>query len=146
MNHRLHRERITESQITQKGIMNNLNNLTKQIIGLAINIHNQLGPGFGETIYKRALKLEIQRIGLKVQVEHPVIIKWKSQIIGKQKLDLLVNNTLIVELKSKKAIEDIHLQQLLSYLKASQKRLGIVLNFGAKSLQIKRVINTPNPA
>ena len=134
MNHRLHKNNT----------MNDLNQLTQQAIGIAINIHKTLGPGFGETIYKRVLFKELQNYKLKVQAEFPIMIIWKDQVIGKQKVDLLVNDTLIIELKAQTQIEDIHLQQLLSYLKASKISLGLVLNFGAKILQIKRVINSAN--
>jgi len=115
-----------------------MNKLTEKIIGSAINVHKKLGPGFMEKIYQRALKIELQDQGFKVQEEYPIQIKWKNRIIGKQKLDLLIDNQIILELKAQGKIEPIHFQQLLSYLKAGEKSL----DFGSKSLQIKRIVNS----
>lgn len=122
--------------------MKQLNKLTKQVIGSAIKVHKKLGPGFVEKIYQRALKIELTNNRFKVQSEYPIQIKWGGKVVGKQKLDLLVNNKLILELKAQAKIEAIHLQQLLSYLKAGNKQLGLILNFGTKQLGIKRVINS----
>ena len=123
-----------------------MNKLTEKIIGSAINVHKKLGPGFMEKIYQRALKIELQDQGFKVQEEYPIQIKWKDRIIGKQKLDLLINNQIVLELKAQSKIEPIHFQQLLSYLKAGEKSLGLLLNFGSKSLQIKRIVNSTKSA
>lgn len=118
-----------------------LNKLTEIIIGVAISIHKTLGPGFAEKVYQRVMYLELRRNGLKIEREYKIIISWNNNIIGYHVVDFLVNNLVIVEIKATSETQDIHKYQLLSYLKAANKHLGLLLNFGSGVLGIKRVIN-----
>lgn len=115
--------------------------LATKIIGIAIDIHKQLGPGLAEKIYQRALYIELKKSGIKFEREYKIQMYWKDSYIGYQIVDFMIDNKLILELKATGETQDIHKWQLLSYLKASNKRLGLLLNFGSKLLGIKRVIN-----
>lgn len=117
-----------------------LNKLSKKIIGIAIEIHKKLGPGFPEKIYQRILFLELNKAGLKTEKEKKIIIKWEEEIIGYQLVDLLVKDMILIELKIGSEINNLHKAQLLSYLKASNKKLGLILNFGNQVLEIKRIV------
>lgn len=119
-----------------------LENLTNRVIGIAIDVHKQLGPGFAEKVYQRALYLELQRNQLPIEREYKIQLRWKDVYIGYHLVDFLVNGQLILELKATGETQDIHKWQLLSYLKAANKQLGLLLNFGSKVLGIKRVINS----
>lgn len=114
--------------------------LTERIIGAAIDVHRKLGPGFLESIYQAALAIELRKRDLKFQLQVPVPILYDEEKIGEHKLDLLVENEIVVELKSVRSFEDIHFRVLKSYLKAAHRSHGLLLNFAATTLQIKRVI------
>jgi GxxExxY protein len=115
--------------------------LTERIIGAAIEVHRKLGPGFVESIYENALALELCNRGLGVsrQVEAPVY--YDGQEVGKHRLDLLVEDTIVVELKATKDLEDVHFAVVKSYLKATGKTHGLLLNFARTTLQVRRVIH-----
>jgi GxxExxY protein len=113
--------------------------LTHKIIGAAMEVHKLLGPGFIESIYQRALLRELHLRDLTVQTEIQIEIKYKGQVIGKHRMDLVVSGLVIVELKAVSGIADIHLAQVLSYLKASGLQLALILNFGEPSLAWRRV-------
>jgi GxxExxY protein len=115
--------------------------LTAKIIGAAIDVHRQLGPGFIESIYENALVLELRKRGLKVSQQQEVIIKYNGIEVGRHRLDLLIEDTIIVELKSIKNIEDIHFAIVKSYLKATGKNHGLLINFAKTKLETKRVIH-----
>lgn len=115
--------------------------LTEQIIGIAINIHKQLGPGFAEKVYQRVLYLELKKTNLDVEREHKIIIKWNKALIGYHIVDFKINNRIIVEIKATGETQDLHKYQLLSYLKAANRQLGLLLNFGTPTLGIKRIVN-----
>lgn len=117
--------------------------LTEKIIGLAIKVHQNLGPGLPEKIYQRALYLELQRSGLEFEREKRIDIKYGRVIVGFQILDFTVEGKVIVELKSTDYIGDVHLGQMLTYLKASKLEIGLLLNFAKTKLEIKRVVYTP---
>ncbi|MBI1993138.1 MAG: GxxExxY protein [Deltaproteobacteria bacterium] len=114
--------------------------LTERIIGAAIDVHRKLGPGFLESIYQAALAIELRKRDLTFQLQVPVPILYDEERIGEHKLDLLVENEIVVELKSVRSFEDIHFRVLKSYLKAAHRKHGLLLNFAATTLQIKRVI------
>ncbi len=114
--------------------------LTEKIIGAAIEVHRRLGPGFLESIYEKALILELRKRGLLVESQVEVPIFYDGISIGSHILDLLVQNTIVVELKSIKNIEDIHFAIVRSYLRAAKKEHGLLLNFSKVTLEIKRVI------
>lgn len=115
--------------------------ITKQIIGAAIEVHRELKSGFSENIYHRALRSELKNRGFEVDTEKEIRIYYKGEKVGTQRLDLVVNNIVIVELKVVKELESIHQAQLLSYLKASGLKIGLLLNFAKPVLEIKRLVN-----
>ena len=118
-----------------------LNAVSQKIIGLAFKVHNKLGPGFIERIYSQALAFELERAGTKFEQEKTIRIHYEGKDLGEQRIDFFVEDELILEIKAIESIGKIHLAQTLSYLKASNKKLGLVLNFGNIKLGIKRVVH-----
>ncbi len=118
-----------------------LEKLTGKIIKCAINVHKELGPGFLESIYQAALPMELAKEGLKVEREKKIKIFYNGKEIGSHRLDLVVEGQVIIELKTVKEFDDSHMAQLLSYLKATDLNVGLLLNFAKGVLKIKRVIN-----
>jgi GxxExxY protein len=115
--------------------------LSKRIIGAAIAVHRELGPGFIESVYERALVIELEHIGLKVERQHRVPVIYRGKRVGKHRLDLFIESTIIVELKTVEAFRDRHFAVLRSYLKAANRRHGLLLNFAGTTVQIRRVIS-----
>lgn len=114
--------------------------LTEKIIGCAIEVHKKLGPGFIESIYENAFIIELQRKGLAFEKQKEVVIQYDGYEIGKHRLDLIIADTIIIELKAVRNIEDIHFVIVRSYLKALGKEHGLIINFSKKVLEVKRVI------
>jgi len=114
--------------------------LTEKIIGAAIQVHQQLGPGFIESIYEKALMIELDKRGLQVKEQQEVVIKYDDIEVGRHRLDLFVENFIVIELKAIKDLEDIHFAIVRSYLKSVDKKHGLLLNFAKVKLEIKRVI------
>ena len=115
--------------------------LTEKIIKCAIEVHKRLGPGFLESIYENALVIELQRENLQIEQQREVVIKYDGVEVGRHRLDLIVADTIVVELKAVKNIEDIHFAIVKSYLKALGKEHGLLINFSKPILQVKRVIH-----
>ncbi len=115
--------------------------LTKKIIGCAMEVHKQLGNGFQEVIYQRALAIEMQIQGLNFSREHEMQIHYKGHEIGTRRVDFFVENAIMLELKAIINLEDIHLAQAMNYVEAYNLEIGLLINFGAKSLQFKRAHN-----
>jgi len=115
--------------------------LSRKIIGAAIEVHRELGPGFLENIYEEALKIELSENGINFEFQKEVRIKYLGTSIGTHRLDLLVENNIILELKAVKELADIHFAQLRSYLKATGLKVGLLLNFAKPTLEIKRIVN-----
>ena len=116
-------------------------NLTSQIIGCAMTVHTELGNGFQEVIYQRALEIEMHDKGIVFHREHEMPIYYKQHPIGTRRVDFLVGGVVAVELKALKELEDVHLAQSINYLEAYDLEVGLLINFGGKSLQFKRVVN-----
>ncbi len=116
--------------------------LTGKIIAAAIEVHKQLGPGFIESIYKNALIIELKKRELRVASEVEVPIYYQDIEIGKHRLDLLVEDCIVVELKVVRAFEDIHFATVRSYLHAVHKEHGLLINFSGTTVIVKRVIST----
>ncbi len=108
--------------------------LTRAIIGGAIEVHRILGPGFLETIYERALSFELAARGLLVEQQVQVEIHYKGHVISGQRLDLLVQGEVIVEVKSVRSLPDVVMAQVLSYLKATKLKRALIINFGRSKL------------
>ena len=115
--------------------------LTDKIIGCAIEVHKRLGPGFLESIYENAFILELEKHNLHVQRQQEVIVKYDGIEVGRHRLDLILNDTIVVELKAVKNIEDVHFAIVKSYHKALGKEHGLIINFSKPVLEVKRVIH-----
>jgi len=118
--------------------------LTGRIIACAIEVHKALGPGFLESIYEAAMMVELKRAGLKVESQKPLPIFYREVLVGEHRLDLLVEDKIIVELKAVSELEDIHFAIVRSYLKAVGLEHGLLLNFATMPLTVKRVIFQPH--
>lgn len=115
--------------------------LSFSIIGSAMKVHRELGHGFQEVIYQRCLAIEFEKNGLKFSREKECNIYYDGQIVGTRRADFIINDKMIVELKAIINIEDIHLVQSKNYLVLYNYPSGLLLNFGAPSLQIKKIFN-----
>ena len=114
---------------------------TEKIIGCAMRVHAALGNGFQEVIYQRAMEIEMADSGLSFSREHEMPVFYKKLQIGTRRVDFLVEEVVSVELKAVTAMEDVHLAQAINYLEAYDLEVGLLINFGAKSLQYKRLVN-----
>jgi GxxExxY protein len=114
--------------------------LTERIIGAAIEVHRRLGPGFLESVYEKAIIIELTKRRLAVRDQMEVIIGYDGQEVGRHRLDLFVEDTSVVELKAIKNLEDIHFAVARSYLEAVGRKHGLLLNFAKTTLEAKRVI------
>ncbi|MFC1708606.1 GxxExxY protein [Candidatus Omnitrophota bacterium] len=113
--------------------------LTEKIIACCFKVHSELGPGFNERIYHKALKLALEEAGLKYQTEKEFTVFFQDKRVGSLRLDLIVEEEVIIEIKALTGnIPDVFKHQLLSYLKVSNLHVGLLVNFGNKSCQIKR--------
>ncbi len=120
------------------------NEISNKIIGVAIELHKKLGPGLLESVYENALAYDLREVGLKIaqQVPMPFVYKEIKMDVG-YRLDLLVENKVIIEIKSIETLAPVHYAQLLTYLKLSDLKLGLLINFNTKLLKddIHRVVN-----
>ncbi len=116
--------------------------LTEKIIGCAMIVQRKMKAGYSELIYSRCLAIEFDRIHLRYQKEMELPIYYDEIIVGKRRVDFLVEEKVVVELKAITDLTDKELNQTLNYLENHRKEIGLLLNFGSKSLQFKRVINS----
>ena len=114
--------------------------LSSRILAAAVDVHKALGPGFLESIYQKAMEVALEHRGISFQRQYEVMVYFEKVPVGLQRLDLVVDSQIVVELKAIKAFEDIHFAQLRSYLKATGLHVGLLLNFNAPALAIKRVV------
>jgi GxxExxY protein len=127
-----------------KEIVNNAykySDLTAKIIGCAMKVHSTLGNGFQEVIYQRCLAIEMEKQGLGFARELEMTIYYEMTNVGTRRVDFLVEDKIMVELKAITKLEDIHLAQTLNYLEAYKLETGLLINFGSKSLEFKRITN-----
>ena len=115
--------------------------ITKKIIGCAMKVHSTLGNGFQEVVYQRALAIEMFYNGLHFEREKEMDIYYRGEKIGNRRVDFFVEGEIMVELKAVTELADVHLAQAMNYLEAYNMEIGLLINFGAKSLQFKRVHN-----
>jgi GxxExxY protein len=118
-----------------------LNDLSNRIIGIAIDTHKKLGPGFQEKIYEEALLKEFKKSGIVYERQKVVRVDYEGQSLGNQRIDLIIDGEVILEIKACTKIIPIHRDQVISYLKTAYKKLGLILNFGRSKLEIKRVVH-----
>ncbi len=116
--------------------------LTEAIIACAMEVHKILGNGFQEVIYQRALEMEMTLRGINFSREHEMPIYYKDKHIGTRRVDFLVENVVSVELKAVINLEDVHLAQAINYLEAYNLEIGLLINFGSRSLMFKRLTNS----
>ena len=119
--------------------------LTKRIIGCAMKIHSTLGPGFLESVYRKALAHELNKAGLKVESEKAITVHYDGVSVGDFSADLLVEDRVMLELKANQALARANEVQLVNYLTATDIEIGLLLNFGAERLQFKRKSRTYRP-
>ena len=110
------------------------------IIESAIQVHKELGPGFLESIYENALKVALRRRGIVYETQKQITIIFAGEEVGVHRLDFLVGNEIVVELKAVKSLDNIHFAQVRSYLKATGLKVGLLFNFNAPTLVVKRVV------
>jgi GxxExxY protein len=119
---------------------------TEQVLSAVVDaglmVHRQLGPGFNESAYRNALCIELRTRGKPFEMEKTFVVKYRDQAVATQRVDLVVGETVIVELKATFCLEQIHYAQLLSYLRASGLRAGLLMNFGGRTLRagLKRLV------
>ena len=125
-----------------------INQLSSQVIKAAINVHKRLGPGLLESVYQSCMVIELRDMGINVDPEVPLPIFYRGRKVHEEgfRLDLLVENTIIVEIESVEKVQNVHKKQLLTYLRLAQKPLGLLINFNQAVLKdgITRIINTQN--
>ncbi|MEN9849422.1 MAG: hypothetical protein RL368_2162 [Pseudomonadota bacterium] len=119
----------------------NYDPLTYKIIGCAMEVHKKMGNGFQEVIYQRCLAIEMHKHGLNFSREHEMKIYYDEIEVGTRRVDFFVENQIMVELKAIVKLEEVHLAQAMNYLEAYQIPLGLLINFGGKSLDFKKVHN-----
>ena len=117
------------------------NLICEKIIGCSYKIANSLGSGFLEKVYENAMVIELKKQELIVEQQKSLQVFYEKKIVGEYFCDLFVENEIIVELKTAKIISDVHTAQLLNYLKACKKRVGLIINFANPKVEIKRVLN-----
>ena len=117
--------------------------LTEKVIGAAYQVHNQLGFGFLESVYEKALSIELAKSSVDHKLQSPITVRYSGQVIGEFVCDMLINNRLIVELKSVKQLAVAHEVQLVNYLNATNVDIGLLLNFGPSKVEVKRKYRVP---
>ena len=115
--------------------------ITEKIIGASMKIHRYLGNGFQEVIYQRCLEIELKAFGLKFEREKEQNIFYESVCVGTRRVDFFIEDKILVELKAIIKLENVHLAQAINYLEAFDLEVGLLINFGATSLQFKRLQN-----
>jgi GxxExxY protein len=115
--------------------------ITERIIGCAMKVHRKMRCGYVESVYQKCLSIEFEKAGLhfQMEVDHPIY--YETIVVGRRRVDFLVENKIIVELKALSEITNAHIAQALNYLETHQLEVGLLINFGGKSLQFKRLVN-----
>ena len=114
--------------------------ITQKVIGAAYEVYGTLGYGFLESVYKKAMQVELQRLGLRAEVESPIKVRYRDVIVGDFRADLLVSEAVIVELKTAKEYCAEDEPQLLNELKATGVKVGLLINFGRTKVEFKRMV------
>ena len=126
-------------RLDQKPDLSQYNSLTERIIGCAFTVSNTLGAGFLEKVYENALAHELRKSGLQVRQQAALQVSYDGIVVGEYQADILVEESVLVELKAVKAFDEIHVAQCLNYLKATGLRLCLLINFGTARIQVKRI-------
>jgi GxxExxY protein len=112
--------------------------LTRQVIGCAYKVYNTMGFGFLESVYEKCMIIELEKLGLPVKGQYPITVLYEGHVVGEFYADLWVQDAVIVELKSVRAIATAHETQLVNYLKSTGEDVGLLLNFGESKVEVKR--------
>ncbi len=115
--------------------------LSYQVMQAVFEVHNTLGPGFIESVYEEALVFELEIRQIAFERQKNVEVRYKERVVGVQRLDLIIDSRIVLELKAVSALTDVFKQQTLSYLKATGLKLGILINFGAPRVEYVRIVN-----
>ena len=118
--------------------------VTHKIIGAAYKVYNQLGFGFLESIYQKAMTIELDKHSLKVESEVPLNVYYDAQVVGNFNVDLFVENAVLIELKSVRNLAKSHEVQLVNYLNGLRKEIGLLINFGVSGVEVKRKFRKPD--
>ena len=132
--------RNPDFELMEQGV-HQFDELSQKVIGAAIEVHRELGPGFLENIYEEALKIELSEYNINYEYQKEIKIEYLGVVVGIHRLDLIIENKIIIELKAVKELSDIHFAQLRSYLKATGLKIGLLFNFAKPTLEIRRVVN-----
>ena len=119
--------------------------ITEKIIGCAMKVHGKMKNGYTEAVYQKCLAIELKRIGINFLQEADIGIYYENVVVGRRRVDFLIEDKIAVELKAVSELTDAHLAQALNYLETNRLEVGLLINFGAKSLQFKRLINQHKP-
>ena len=114
--------------------------ISAEIIGAALAVHKELGPGFLESIYHAAMRVSLTHRSIPFESQYPVDVYFEGDVVGRARIDLVVANQVILELKAVERLRDVHFVQLKSYLRATRLRVGLLFNFNATTLTIKRIV------
>ena len=114
--------------------------VTETVIGCAYNVYNKMGFGFLESVYEKCLLIELRKAGLDMESQKPITVYYDDEIVGEFVADIIVNDTIILELKSVRRVIKAHEVQLVNYLVATGKPVGLILNFGERKVEVKRKI------
>lgn len=117
-----------------------INRVTEKVINCVYRVSNTLGSGFLEKVYENALAFELQQNGLRVKQQHPVNVLYNGHLVGDYIADLLVENSVLVEIKAVRALDEVHSAQCMNYLKATGLKVCLLVNFGKPRADIKRVV------
>ena len=116
--------------------------MTEQIIGCAYRVYNKMGFGFLESVYEKCMVIELKKAGLAVNSQEPIKVFYEGETVGEFVADLVVEDTIIVELKSVRRVVKAHETQLVNYLVATKTDVGLILNFGDRKVEVKRKVRT----
>ena len=119
--------------------------LTEKIIGCAYRVNNKMGSGFLESVYEKCLLIELKRAGLKAEAQKPITVLYDGEVVGEFVADIVVNDVIIVELKAVRQIAIAHEVQLVNYLTATGKPVGLLINFAETRVEIKRKLRQLSP-
>jgi GxxExxY protein len=129
-----------EPSLQSEGHRSDINRVTQRIITCVYRVSNTLGSGFLEKVYENALAIELGHNGLKVKQQHPIKVFYADQPVGDFAADLLIDDCVIVELKSARTLDEVHAAQCLNYLKATRLKVCLLVNFGRPRVEVKRIV------
>ena len=118
--------------------------LTEKIIGCAYRVYNKMGFGFLESVYEKCLLIELKKEGLRAELQKDITVNYENEVVGEFKADIVVEDTIILELKSVKQITQAHEVQLVNYLVATGRPVGLILNFSEQKVEVKRKVKDLN--